>query len=250
MAPIMTTLEIALKTLENAQVPLHVDDIALRAVELKLATADDLNSLPSRLSAALSQNLNTREPIFRKLPNGQGGYKKGIYALRGKRIGGGRIHTRLNLDDVSKPTTQFIGAAGEHAVFSELLFRGFNASIMTVDDGIDVIASKNNRFFHIQVKTANDLGNGFGFNIRRSIFEAHRNSLTFYILVCRRIIINRYLCDYVILPSTHLHALILKGLMGEGETYSLRLALNDEGSYILNRSEDVTHHVNKFDLIA
>lgn len=38
---------------------------------------------------------------------------------------------------------------------SELLFFGFNASAMTVDDGIDVVANKGDSYFHIQVKTAN-----------------------------------------------------------------------------------------------
>ena len=50
--------------------------------------------------------------------------------------------------------TQYVGKAGEMAVFSELLFYGYNASIMSVDDGIDLVATKDGRFFFIQVKTA------------------------------------------------------------------------------------------------
>lgn len=49
----------------------------------------------------------------------------------------------------------YIGKAGEHFVASELLFSGYNASIMSVDVGMDVIATKENQLFSLQVKTAN-----------------------------------------------------------------------------------------------
>lgn len=58
-----------------------------------------------------------------------------------------------NVVEEQKPTTNFFGKAGEYAVMSELLFRGFNANNMTVDDGINIIASKDNNFYFIQVKT-------------------------------------------------------------------------------------------------
>ncbi len=38
---------------------------------------------------------------------------------------------------------------------SEMLFRGFNASIMSVDTGLDIIATKDNKLFGVQVKTSN-----------------------------------------------------------------------------------------------
>lgn len=53
----------------------------------------------------------------------------------------------------ANPSTSYFGKAGEYAVMSELLFLGFNANNMTVDDGIDIIASKDNNFYFIQVKT-------------------------------------------------------------------------------------------------
>lgn len=36
---------------------------------------------------------------------------------------------------------------------TELLFRDYNANNMTVDEGIDIIANKNNNFYFVQVKT-------------------------------------------------------------------------------------------------
>ena len=66
----------------------------------------------------------------------------------------------------------FIGKGGEHLVCSELLFRGFNASIMSVDIGVDISAIKDNKFFGIQVKTARKNNSEiYNFHIRHKSFE-------------------------------------------------------------------------------
>lgn len=51
------------------------------------------------------------------------------------------------------PNTPYIGAAGEMAVISELLFRGYNANRMIVDEGVDVVAVKDDLYYYVQVKT-------------------------------------------------------------------------------------------------
>ncbi len=56
-------------------------------------------------------------------------------------------------EEKQKKDTNYFGKAGEYAVMSELLFMNFNANNMSVDDGIDIIASKDNNFYFIQVKT-------------------------------------------------------------------------------------------------
>lgn len=48
----------------------------------------------------------------------------------------------------------FLAKGGEYAVASELMFREFNVSIMVVDKGVDLVVEKNNKYFNIQVKTA------------------------------------------------------------------------------------------------
>jgi hypothetical protein len=74
-------------------------------------------------------------------------------------------------------SSSFIGKAGEHAVCSELLFRGYNASIMSVDVGMDLVATKENRLFNIQVKTANlNQFNMYVFDLRVSSFERNNSS--------------------------------------------------------------------------
>lgn len=47
----------------------------------------------------------------------------------------------------------YTGTAGECAVISELLFNGYNANRMMIDDGVDIIAVKDNVYYYVQVKT-------------------------------------------------------------------------------------------------
>lgn len=57
------------------------------------------------------------------------------------------------IESSKRKDTNFFGKAGEYAVMSELLFREYNANNMAVDEGIDIVASKENNFYFIQVKT-------------------------------------------------------------------------------------------------
>lgn len=72
--------------------------------------------------------------------------------------------TRINPIGQSKSgdtnDTNMIGKAGEMSVISELLFSGYTANTMIVDKGIDIVASKDNKFYYIQVKTTHLDENG------------------------------------------------------------------------------------------
>lgn len=69
-------------------------------------------------------------------------YSKGTYKKRKK----------VQLPGDGLPT-EYIGIAGECAVMSELMFHGYNANRMMIDEGVDIIAVKDNLYFYIQVKT-------------------------------------------------------------------------------------------------
>ena len=148
-------------------------------------------------------------------------------------------------------SSQYTGKAGETAVISELLFYGFNASAMAVDDGIDVIAGKNNKYFHIQVKTSNqsDIG-GFVFSIKKSSFVAKDSFQTFYIFVIRAMGDYRYYNDYLILPSSQIRQLIEVGIIKDSPSLSIRVQIDRQGRYILNAKQNVTISVNTFSQIA
>lgn len=67
---------------------------------------------------------------------------------------------------------------------SELLFRGYNASIMSVDVGMDIIATKHNKLFSLQVKTSNlHSTNVYIFDMRKVSLERNYAGNVFYVFV-------------------------------------------------------------------
>lgn len=92
--------------------------------------------------------------------------------------------------NVGKPETDAsdtkkIGTGGEYLVLSELLFRGYEANIMSVDDGIDIVASKDNKIYFIQVKTTYLENNRISVSIPIASFERVRPHDVRYFIVIR-----------------------------------------------------------------
>lgn len=82
--------------------------------------------------------------------------------------------------------TLYIGKGGEYAVLSELLFAGYNANTMIVDEGIDIIASKENKYYYIQVKTTSfDSAGKVNVHIPIENFQRVAGMETIYIIVVR-----------------------------------------------------------------
>lgn len=89
-------------------------------------------------------------------------------------------------DPITQIDKAFEGAAGETAVISELLFREFNANRMMVDKGIDVVASKDNVYRYIQVKTSYIKDDGrIIWSIKKERFDVNIQNALKYILVAR-----------------------------------------------------------------
>ncbi len=129
-AKLTPILETARQILTEARKPLHVNQIAEIAVASNRNMQLSTDTLADRLAAALAANLNTKMPRFAKVRNKTGGLKRGIY-----RIKTGRDPVTVLARNKPAPpavSTNFIGKAGEHAVMSELLFWGYNASLMSV----------------------------------------------------------------------------------------------------------------------
>jgi len=136
------------------------------------------------------------------------------------------------MEGLSKKSGSYVGKVGEHLVCSELLFRGFNASIMSVDTGIDLAAVKENRFFGIQVKTSNKAGpNRYHFHITLSSIKKHNESNIFYIFV---------LCDslkrnFLILPSAEVDKQIKQGVIRVAKKppgYSVAIKFKNDEYYL------------------
>lgn len=236
-----SVVEAARQILAEAKVPMHVNDIAAEAVRTNRNQQLSAEDFAKRLASALAANLKTKAPIFAKVKNKDGSMKRGIYRLKQKRSTG--------TTPPPPPTVSngFLGKAGEHAVMSELLFWGFNASLMAVDEGIDVVASKDNRYFHIQVKTASQNETGrYAFSIRNESFEANDSTQTFYVFVMRRTRGS----DYAVIPSSHLRTQKGLGVIASTNGMSITIASDEKArTYTMNRKDDITPFINNFALI-
>lgn len=238
-----TPLEIAKAILEENGSSMHVREIAEVALRNDPSLASDVDTLVARFATALSTHTKTKEPSIVRVKNDNGSYRKGVYRLKRK------INRALPLplppEEVSRA---YCGKAGEYAVMSELLFWGFNASLMAVDDGIDVVASKGSRYFHLQVKTANESETGgFQFTIRSHIFENHNRSDTFYVLVMRR---HTEHSRFLVLGSAEIDTLLKRGQLAPGKSITIRVKA-DAGwrSVKLASGEELRRCLNAFDTI-
>ncbi len=161
-----------------------------------------------------------------------------------------KITQELSSAEESELEGGYTGKAGEHAVLSELLFRGYNASLMEVDVGIDILATKKNEVFNIQVKTRNisKRHEAFFFNLRIASFERHNAGRTFYIFILRQ---NKKL-DYLILPLHELERCIEEEFIhtvGNGKLYRVTVKRRQSKIYIGRRENDVSYYLNRWDII-
>lgn len=81
--------------------------------------------------------------------------------------------------------SRFFGTAGECAVMSELLFHGYNVNRMMVDEGVDLIAVKDNIYYYIQVKTTNVEKGRVYVQIKNYNFDKYMGNQMRYFIVAR-----------------------------------------------------------------
>lgn len=227
---------------------MHVQDIAEAAVAQNKNMGLSADAFCKKLSAALAANLKLKsaKPTFAKV-NWDKGKKKGKprlgwYRLRQEKVApaGADVQT-------PKAGTSFLGCAGEHAVMSELLFWGYNASTMAVDDGVDIVASKEGKFFYIQVKTAScQEGNKYQFSISLTSFRRYDTYNVFYAFVLRK---NQH-NDYIILPVGSINHFLNSGVISHSPLLSLSITHDDRKTkYTLNGKENITAFFGNFGAI-
>lgn len=225
---------------------LHVRDIASSIKESNPTIDNDVDDIMNKVSSSLAGNVKSKNPTFKKIKNKQGGLKRGFYALKIRKID--PLKKALIEDDGNKVGTLYTGKAGEYAVLSELMFRGYNSTILPIDDGIDVIAEKDNKYHHIQVKTSNQsLGNNFQFTIKQSSFDIKNISQTYYIFVMRYIKSNRRINDFAIFHTREIQNYISSGTILSKPSMSIRIGI-ENNQYFLNNSADITSNINNFNI--
>lgn len=149
--------------------------------------------------------------------------------------------------------TKKIGTGGEYIVLSELLFRGYQANIMSVDDGIDIVASKDNKIFFVQVKTTYMDNNRVCVQIPISSFERVKAHDVRYFIVVR----EGYGRARILM--LHQHDIITNAANGyidkSNTNYNIKIEFRSDGIPVLynakgdnTRIPSATQELHKFDL--
>lgn len=243
----MKLIEQVVEVFAEKRGTMHVDDVA----QAILAKYPNMQVTPEilaqKVSAVLAADVKKRKgsSLFSKPKNKVGGFRRGVYRLR---VGRKSVAKTFKVPEQPKVSSQFTGKAGEYAVMSELLFYGFNASVMTVDDGIDIVANKEDSYFHIQVKTANASSQSkYQFRVTKRAFGSKDASSTFYVLVMRVNEDTRNACEHLVLPSSEIRRLVDKAVIRDGDAMNISIERERGNRFLLNGVEDVSWALNRFD---
>lgn len=153
--------------------------------------------------------------------------------------------------------SNYMGKGGECVVMGELLFRGYNVNNMMVDEGIDLVASKNNVFYYIQVKTKNVVQqNRFYFQIKQDRFATYVGTQIRYILVARCSFGNEDRNLFFMFTNSDIQRFMFNGVIpqsnGTGQTLSIKIEFDQRTGkaflYDGRNREDVSFNMNNFDL--
>lgn len=242
--------EAAQLILKEARGPLHSKEITKIAIERDLIETEGKNP-ELTMNAVILRDIKAKGEFsdFKKT----GG---STYTLNEKKeklikeVAPDSVADEIESEAEAEAEGGYVGRAGEHAVLSELLFRGYNAALMSVDTGIDILATKGNEVFNIQVKTRNvsSKHNAFFFNIRKVSFERHNAGRTFYIFILRE---NKKL-DYLILPLHEVEKAIEQEfvqVVGKGKLYRVTIRRREGKIYLGRKENEMTYYLNRWEVI-
>lgn len=186
--------------------------------------------------------------------------RKGVYRFIKRRIAEplpqpireDSVPSQVPLVDIPQPvSTNYIGKGGEYAVMSELLFQGYNANIMTVDEGIDIVASKQNIFYYLQVKTTNLTDrHTASVSIKKSNFDRGLSSQLRYFVVVR---CGAGETRYFLFTEDNINMYSWQGFihMTDDTIYiKIKFGAEDHLPYLYheNKQTDIKYHQNNFNL--
>lgn len=217
---------------------MYVRDIAEAAVAQHKNMNLSVEDFHKKVQTAIAANLKLKsaKPTFAPV-NWDKGPRKGKPRQGWYRLRPDRSTPAVKAVSAPQVSNAFLGKAGEHAVMSELLFWGFNSSIMTVDDGIDIVSSKDSKFFHIQVKTATRQDNGsYSFSIKQDAFRRYDAANVFYVFVMRETLKN----EYIVVPSSHIKFLMGIGAITDSTNLSVTITADAKRTRYALNGTDIT----------
>lgn len=103
-------------------------------------------------------------------------YSKGYYSKRKR---------KPSPSEVPMQISEYTGRGGECAVMSELLFHQYNVNRMMIDEGVDLVAVKDNIYYYIQVKTVAMKDGKINAQINIENFDKFIGNQMRYVIVAR-----------------------------------------------------------------
>lgn len=159
-----------------------------------------------------------------------------------------RPNRKAPIDATCPIDTNYIGKAGECAVLSELMFRGYNANVMLIDEGIDIIAEKNNVYYYIQVKTAYIQNARIYTRIKKETYTNLIDNQVRYIIVARTGESNMFF----VFNSTDIDRLKHDRCINVSEDFiNVKIKFDGHtGKPIIydEKEQDISYYTNKFNL--
>lgn len=204
-------------------------------------TYEPYKQIQEKVDAVLKEDRGSNNPYLR--------YSSPFYS-KAKRKG-------MIINPLQPADSNYIGKAGECMVMGELLFRGYNVNNMMVDEGIDLVASKDNVFFYIQVKTTFiNQQNRFYFKITQDRFAAFVGTQIRYILVARCTVNNEVKTIFFKFTNDDIqrlmHCNVIPVPADSSNVMSLKIEYDSRTgkSYMYDSKfrEDVSYYMNNFDL--
>lgn len=124
---------------------------------------------------------------------------------------------------------------------------------MIVDDGVDIVASKNNLFYFIQVKTSSVNDNKIYATIKQNRFDAFIGSQIRYIIVARCNISGIDSNMYFVFNNSDIQKFIFSGtVLSSGEDIKIKIRIDPitriPSLYNSVKTEDVSFFLNRFEL--
>lgn len=153
---------------------------------------------------------------------------------------------------LSDLSSDYIGKAGELSVMAELMFRGYNVNRMMIDDGIDIIASRDNVYYYVQVKTTEIRNGRIYTRIGLDSFDRHINNQVRYIIVVRYRKDKEDRNMYFMFTPQDIDREVHDRCISKGESgYNIKIKFNDLNMHPVlydERETDISWNLNRFDL--
>ena len=187
-------LKSALAVLEASRGPLAAEEIVERAVRRGLLDCDATDAASATMKGVLTNNTRQKgaESRFEALEGGR-------FELRGRKGASGRKAgaPKNKAPETDSPSTakskakaktfpaHLVGAGAERLVEGHLNILGYATTVPDPDEGIDIVATRNENSYPIQVKSSKRRGTSYAFHLPKLSHEKIAGTKAHYVFVLR-----------------------------------------------------------------